>query len=67
MIIDPIIYFKECNSYFFVPLHDGWHFTSVGATFSNPHGEFNVAVQNKSHFQDALRQYYIDLDILNAS
>ena len=28
-IIDPIIYFKECNSYFFVPLHDGWHFTTV--------------------------------------
>jgi len=29
MIIDVIIYFKERNSYFFVPLYDGWHFTSV--------------------------------------
>ena len=28
-IIDPIIYFKERNSYFFVPLHDGWRFTKV--------------------------------------
>ena len=28
-IIDPIIYFKERNSYFFEPLHDGWHFTKV--------------------------------------
>jgi hypothetical protein len=28
-IIDPIIYFKERNSYFFETLHDGWHFTTV--------------------------------------
>ena len=28
-IIDPIIFFKERNSYFFEPLHDGWHFTNV--------------------------------------
>ena len=28
-IIDPITFFKEPNSYFFEPLHDGWHFTNV--------------------------------------
>jgi hypothetical protein len=28
-IIDPIIYFKQCNSYFFEPFHNGWHFTTV--------------------------------------
>ena len=29
MIIDVIIYFKERNSYFFVPLYNGWHYTTV--------------------------------------
>jgi len=29
MIIDAIIHFNQRNSYFFVPLHDGWHFTKV--------------------------------------
>ena len=28
-IIDPIIYFKEHNSYCFVPLPNGWCFTKV--------------------------------------
>ena len=28
-MIDSIIYLKERNSYFFVPLHDGWRFTNV--------------------------------------
>ena len=41
-IIDPIIYFKECNSSFFVPLHDGWHLTSVNSQL--PSGKIPFAL-----------------------
>ena len=55
-IIDPIIYFKEHNSYFFVPLHNGWRFTKVNnqppsatAPWALPFWEVLLVLTSLSH------------------